>query len=257
MRPRTCAALAPALLCAAALASRGVMAQSSSSASALSLSEAVQFALDHHPAVAGAAARAAAARAGREAAAAARLPSLDIEAQLLRATGNVIAGATFPMPNIPGLSGPVGTTSVGNDAWGATTGLVTAMPLTGFVRANRVAAARLAAEHAAQEGVDVTRLDVAFHAASAYLRVLGTAASLGAAEASVRRAQALLAATGALVTPAAPPGLRPCARPSRAGRCRARFGKCGARPGRGRGGARGRPWKRDTRHGPRVDCATE
>jgi outer membrane protein TolC len=199
-------AIACATLCAAFSAPRHAAAQSAVAPPSLSLEEAVRFALEHHPSLAAATARAAAARATREFAEASRLPSLDVEAQIIRATGNVVAGSTFPMSGVPGISGPVGTTSLNGGDWGATTALVSAMPVTGFVRANRVTAARAATEHAAQEGVAVARLDVAFDAASAYLRVLAASATLRAAEAGVRRAETLRSTTDALVTQQLRPG---------------------------------------------------
>ena len=200
-------------LSVAMLPSRGIVAQSAATPQAMTLDEAVRFALEHHPGLDGATARAAAARAAREAAEASHLPSLDVEAQIVRATGNVVAGSTFPMAGVPGISGPVGTTSLNGGAWGATTALVSAMPLTGFVRANRITSARTATESAAREGVAVARLDVAFDAASAYLRVLAASATLRAAQAGVRRAETLRSTTDALVTQQ----LRPGADLSRAG----------------------------------------
>ena len=199
-------AVAIAGLWAAALAPRDSRAQSAAPAPAMTLDEAVRFALEHHPALEAASARASAASAARELAEASRLPSLDVEAQIVRATGNVVAGSTFPMSGVPGISGPVGTTSLNGGAWGATTALVTAMPLTGFVRANRVTSARSATERAAKEGVAVARLDVAFDAASAYLRVVAASATLRAAEAGVRRAETLRSTTDALVTQQLRPG---------------------------------------------------
>jgi len=101
------------------------------------------------------------ARAARDLAAAARIPTLDAAAMVGAATGNVTAGSFFPMSGVPGSSGPVGTTSLGGAAWTTTAALVSTVPLTGFVRANRLPSARAAAEHAAESGADAIRLDVA------------------------------------------------------------------------------------------------
>jgi outer membrane protein TolC len=79
-------------------------------------------------------------------------------------------------------------------------------PLTGLVRAARVTSARVATERAARAGSDAVRLDVAFGAASAYLRAMAAVATLHAAEAGARRAQTLLTSTDALVTQQLRPG---------------------------------------------------
>ncbi|MFI5311605.1 MAG: TolC family protein [Gemmatimonadales bacterium] len=183
-----------------------VQAQAAPKPIALTLADAVRFALDHHPGVGASVARLAAARATRELAEATRLPTLDVEAQLDRATGNAVAASAFAMPGLPSTAGPVGTRRFDDGYWGTTTALVTAFPLTGLVRANRVTSARLASERAAAAGTDATRLDVAFGAASAYLRAMAAAATLRAAEAGARRAQTLLTSTDALVTQQLRPG---------------------------------------------------
>jgi outer membrane protein TolC len=172
----------------------------------MSFEQAVQFALVHHPAVAGATARIDAARASRDLAAAGRLPSLDAEALLSGATGNVVAGSFLPLYGVPGSSGPVGTTGLGGGAWATTTALVSTMPLTGLVRAGRLTSARTAAEHAAESGADATRLDVAYAAAAAYLRTMAAAAAQRATLAGVQRARTLLTSTDALVAQQLRPG---------------------------------------------------
>ena len=183
-----------------------VRAQAPAAASAMTLEQAVRYALAHHPAVAGALARIDGARASRDLAAAARIPTLDAAAMVGGATGNVTAGSFFPMSGVPGSSGPVGTTSLGGAAWTTTAALISTVPLTGFVRANRLTSARAAAEHAAESGADAVRLDVAYTAAAAYLRAMAAAAAQRATEAGVRRARTLLTRTDALVTQQLRPG---------------------------------------------------
>src|ERR1019366_4606116 len=183
-----------------------VRAQAPAATSAMTLEQAVRYALAHHPAVAGALARIDGARASRDLAAAARIPTLDAAAMVGGATGNVTAGSFFPMSGVPGSSGPVGTTGLGGAAWTTTAALVSTVPLTGFVRANRLSSARAAAEHAAESGADAVRLDVAYTAAAAYLRAMAAAAAQRATEAGVRRARTLLTRTGALVTQQLRPG---------------------------------------------------
>jgi outer membrane protein TolC len=195
----------PALVALSAGAGHG-RAQAPAAASAMTLGQAVRYALAHHPAVAGALARIDGARASRDLAAAARIPTLDAAAMVGGATGNVTAGSFFPMSGVPGSSGPVGTTSLGGAAWTTTAALVSTVPLTGFVRANRLTSARAAAEHAAESGADAVRLDVAYTAAAAYLRAMAAAAAQRATEAGVRRARTLLTRTDALVTQQLRPG---------------------------------------------------
>jgi outer membrane protein TolC len=193
----------PALV---ALSAGGGHVRAQAPAAAMTLEQAVRYALAHHPAVAGALARIDGARASRELAAAARIPTLDVAAMVGGATGNVTAGSFFPMSGVPGSSGPVGTTGLGNAAWTTTAALVSTVPLTGFVRANRLTSARAAAEHAAESGADAVRLDVAYTAAAAYLRAMAAAAAQRATEAGVRRARTLLTRTDALVTQQLRPG---------------------------------------------------
>ena len=181
-------------------------AQAPAAPAAMTLEQAVRYALVHHPAVAGALARIDGARASRELAAAARIPTLDVAAMVGGATGNVPAGSFFPMSGVPGSSGPVGTTGLGNAAWTTTAALVSTVPLTGFVRANRLTSARTAAEHAAESGADAVRLEVAYTAAAAYLRAMAAAAAQRATGAGVRRARTLLTRTDALVTQQLRPG---------------------------------------------------
>ncbi|HEX7546145.1 MAG TPA: TolC family protein [Gemmatimonadaceae bacterium] len=183
-----------------------VLAQAPATPPAMTFEQAVQYALAHHPAVAGAAARIDAARASRDLAAAGRVPSLDAEALLSGATGNVVAGSFLPLVGVPGSSGPVGTTGLGGGAWTTTAALVSTMPLTGLVRANRLTSARTAAERAAESGADATRLDVAYAAAAAYLRTMAAAAVQRATLAGVQRARTLLNSTDALVTQQLRPG---------------------------------------------------
>src|ERR1035437_7521109 len=113
-----------------------VLAQAPATPPAMTFEQAVQYALAHHPAVAGAAARIDAARASRDLAAAGRVPSLDAEALLSGATGNVVAGSFLPLVGVPGSSGPVGTTGLGGGAWTTTAALVSTTPLPRLPRAH-------------------------------------------------------------------------------------------------------------------------
>jgi outer membrane protein len=196
--------LATAAALAAGVGSVG--AQAPTAPAAMTLEQAVKFALAHHPAVAGASARIAGARAARDLAAASRLPSLDAEGLLGGATGNVVAGSFLPLSGVPGSSGPVGTTGLGDGAWTTTAALVSTVPITGFVRASRLTSARAAAELSAQAGASAVRLEVAYTAAAAYLRVMAAAATQRATQAGVRRAQTLLTRADALVTQQLRPG---------------------------------------------------
>lgn len=194
------------LVAIAALTAGAPIARTQSAPAAMTLEQAVQFALAHHPAVLSATARIDGARASRDAAAAGRLPSLDAEGLLSGATGNVVAGSFLPLAGVPGSSGPVGSTGLGGGAWTTTAALVSTVPLTGFVRATRLTSARAASEHAAEFGADAVRLDVAYAAAAAYLRVMAASAAQRATEAGVRRARTLLTRTDALVTQQLRPG---------------------------------------------------
>jgi|APMI01.1.fsa_nt_gi outer membrane protein TolC len=137
----------------------------------LSLADAVRYALDHHPALTAAQANVLSARSDVEQVRASRLPALDAQVQLNRATGNAVAGAFFPMSSLPAVGGPPGNRSPEGGSWGATTALVTVLPITALLRTNHLIDAQTAQLHAAEARRDQNRLQVATNAANAFLEV--------------------------------------------------------------------------------------
>jgi outer membrane protein TolC len=204
--PRILAALASVGLATNVYAQFGAAVSPAAQPRALSLAEAVRFALAHHPLIEGAVARIATARAARDAAASGQLPTLDLTGQVNRATGNAVAGSSFPLPGVPAVSGPVGTTSLQNGAWGTTTAFASSLPIVGVYRANRLTHSRESAERAAAAGDQATRIDVVYGAAAAYLRAMAGVASLRAALANAQRARTLLNMTEPLVEEQLRPG---------------------------------------------------
>lgn len=177
----------------------------SSRAIVLTLRESVRTALGNHPQLIAARANVQAAGGDLALARAARLPTLDVQWQTLRATGNAVAGAHFGMLGVPAVGGPPGNASPTGGVWGATAALVTALPITGMLRTQRVIDARLARSEAATARLDNDQLHVAATAASAFLEARAALAHVRVAQASRRRALAIDSVTRAL----AAQGLRP------------------------------------------------
>lgn len=172
---------------------------------ALTLDAAVHFALAHHPTVAAALAGVEQAEADVQLASASRLPALDVQSQVNRATGNVVAGTLFPMAGLPAISGPPGSGSPDGGSWTTSGALVLGIPLTGTLRNTRIVTARLASTRSATAQLDEARLHVAAAAAAAFLDLRAAQEQLRAALASRRRSLALDTVTRAL----AREGLRP------------------------------------------------
>jgi hypothetical protein len=71
----------------------------------LTITEAIEFALAHHPSLAARAAVEAGAAARTDGARASELPDLALVGQVNRASGKVVPGSQFAMRGLPGLSG--------------------------------------------------------------------------------------------------------------------------------------------------------
>ena len=177
-----------------------------------SLEEALQYALDHYPAVRAALEHANAATANVDVARSSYLPRLDAFWQTNRATANNTFGLLLPQSALPSISGPVLSSQSSDNVWGtAVGGLLTWEPFDFGLRGSSVQEAEAGVRRArADEGV--TRLGVQRAVAIAFLGTVSAQQALTAAEADVQRRDVLARAARVLVENQ----LRPGAEASRA-----------------------------------------
>ena len=181
-------------------------AQDSQSQS-LKLGAAVELALSNYPSVRASQAQAAAAEAGIDVARVAYLPRLDTVWQQNMATRNNVFGLLFPQSVVPPISGPQLDNQSMRGAAGSAGGLLFSWePFDFGLRRANVELAR-AARKQAGAGVEVTRLDVAFAAADAFLGVIANDQIARAAQANVDRMGVFAKAVQALVDNELRPGV--------------------------------------------------
>ena len=178
----------------------------------LTLEQALQYALDHYPAVKAALEQVSASTANVGVAKAANLPRFDSVWQTNRATANNIFGQLLPQSVLPSISGPVLSSASGDSVWGsAVGGLLSWEPVDFGLRNAMVGEAEADVVRArADEGL--TRLAVQHAVGGAFLAVVGAQQALAAADADVRRREVLARAAHTLVDNQ----LRPGAEASRA-----------------------------------------
>lgn len=164
-----------------------ILAQSGGASKVLTLEEAVDFALEHYPAVRASLERVTAAQAGIGLARTNYLPRADMIWQTNRATDNNITGLLLPQSIIAPISGPVPMSPSNRGAWGSAAGLLFSWePFDFGYRGAKVDAARAVHDRTTAE-VSLTRLDVAVATVNAYLTVLAAQRTLHAAEADLER----------------------------------------------------------------------
>ena len=173
----------------------------------LRLDAAVELALRHYPSVRASQAQAAAAEAGIDVARVAYLPRVDMIWQQNLATRNNVFGLLFPQSVIPPISGPVLERSTLRGATGSAGGaLLSWEPFDFGLRRANVELAR-ASRNQAGAGVAVTRLDVAYTAADAFLGVIANEQLVRAAQATVERMEVFAKAVRVLVDNQLRPGV--------------------------------------------------
>lgn len=127
------------------------------------------------------------------------LPRADMLWQTNRATANNIYGLLLPQGVIPPISGPVLASDNTRSAWSSAGGtLLTWQPFDFGLRRAQVNAAREGAA-AAAAGLNLTRLDVEFAAANAYLDLATARQLVMTAQANVERLQVFANAVHVLV----------------------------------------------------------
>src|SRR5262249_26128126 len=165
----------------------------------LKLNAAVDLALSNYPSIRASRAQAAAAEAGIDVARVAYLPRLDTLWQENVATRNNVFGLLFPQSVIPPISGPVIQSASLRGATGSGGGaLLSWEPFDFGLRRSNVELAR-ASRNQAAAGVGVTRLDVAFAAADAFLGVIANDQIVRASQANVDRMEVFAKAVQVLV----------------------------------------------------------
>ena len=178
---------------------------STARAQSLTISQAVQQALDKYPAVRASLEQVSAAAAAINLARTSYLPRADFLGQVNRATRNNVFGLLFPQPVVPPISGPVLGTSA-SSVWGSALGALVSWEPFDF--GQRRAGVQLAqsVRQSREAGADLTKFQVATAAADAFLTILAAQQTTVAAQASVDRAKALAEVTGALTNAELRPG---------------------------------------------------
>jgi outer membrane protein len=165
----------------------------------LKLNAAVELALSNYPSVRASRAQTAAAEAGVDVARTAYLPRVDMLWQQNLATRNNVFGLLFPQSVVPPISGPQLDRETLRGAAGSAGGLLLSWePFDFGLRRANVELAQ-ASRKQAGAGVEVTRLDVAFTAADAFLGVIANEQIVRAAQANVDRMEVFARAVRALV----------------------------------------------------------
>ncbi len=172
----------------------------------LTLTQAVETAVEKYPAVRASSEQAAAAAAGVRLARTSYLPHADLLGQVNRATRNNVFGLLLPQPVIPSISGPVlGTNALAN-VWGSAVGaLVSWEPFDFGLRRANVEGAD-AVRQRAEATLARARFEVGAEAADAFLTVLAADQTVLAARASVERTRVLERVVRALVKAELRPG---------------------------------------------------
>jgi outer membrane protein TolC len=155
----------------------------------LTLTQAVEHALQTYPSIRSSREQVAAAAAAINLARTSYLPRADSLAQLNHATHNNVFGLMLPQSVIPSISGPVLGTNSLSSVWGSAVGTLVSWEAFDFgLRRAQVATAESAKNRAAAE-VNVTKLQVGTAAADAFLTVAAAQETIVAARAGVERAR--------------------------------------------------------------------
>ena len=192
---------------AVALLSLSLAAQTNNAApKVFTLEDAVNYALEHYPAVRAALEQVSAARAGVALAKTNYLPRADLLWQGNRATRNNIFGLLLPNPVISPISGPVLGSASNDSVWGSAAGLLfTWEPVDFGKRSSMVNAAR-AGQNLADSEVAVTRVDVAIAVTNAFFTFAAAQQKVTAARANLERRKVFGDSVHVLVTNELRPG---------------------------------------------------
>lgn len=173
---------------------------------ALTLEQAIHYAIDHYPTVRAALEQVNASVAGVDVARSAYLPRLDSLWQSNRGTANNIFGQVLPQSVIPALTGPVLSSTSSESVWGSAAGALFSWEPFDFGLRHASVASAEAALTQARAGEALTRLDVQAAVASAYLGVAAAQRAVVATQADIERRNVLLRSVQTLVTNQLRPG---------------------------------------------------
>ena len=185
----------------------GVAGAQTAAAPAITLSDAMQLAVQHYPAVRESQARAQAAAQGIGVAEAAYLPKLDLMWQENLATHNNVFGLLLPQSVLPAISGPVLGTRSMDSVWGSAAGALLSWDAIDFGQRKAAVSVARAQSTQAIARHELTELDVAAAAADAFLSVLAADDGVRAAQANVDRLQVLVTSVRTLVANQLRPGV--------------------------------------------------
>ncbi|MHB8487482.1 MAG: TolC family protein [Candidatus Acidiferrales bacterium] len=172
----------------------------------LTLEDAVNYALQHYPAIRVALEQQAAAQAAIGLAKTSYLPSANLLWQSNRATDNNITGLLLPNGVVPSISGPVLPSTSNRSVWGSAAGLLFSWTAYDFGYRHASVDAARAGETLAAAQSTVTRLDVAVATTNAFLTLLAAEQTLGIAQADVQRRDVFAKSTHVLVQTQLRPG---------------------------------------------------
>jgi len=195
----------PAFCASAVVAASVVFAQQPNS-SPLTISAAVQTALQKYPSIPAAEEQVNAAVAGIQLARTNYLPSLNALGQFNRATRNNVFGLLFPQMAIPNMSGPVLGTNDGRNVWGSAVGVLVSWEPFDFGRRHALVESAKVARNRAELTTKRTQFDIATTTAAAFLTLLASEQTVRAAQAAVDRSQVLVRSITALVNAQLRPG---------------------------------------------------
>lgn len=173
----------------------------------LTITQAVERAVDQYPSIRVNDEQLRAAAAGIQLARLAYLPKADAIAQVNRATRNNIYGLLLPQQVLSPISGPPNPNNTGTNVWGSAIGfLVSWEPFDFGLRQSAIGVNESAARRA-QALVKRTRFEVASLAAHAYLTVLASTQALAVAEVGKARLTGIAPLVKSLVDSGLRPGI--------------------------------------------------
>jgi len=179
---------------------------------ALTIEQAVEYALARQPSLRAAGANEAREEAGLEYSRTNYLPGFDLSAQETRATANNVPGLFLTMPGFPVIEENKNGGVFGSSAWNSATSVFLSKDVAGLLREMALVDVALARRERAAAGLDADKLTVAFGAADTFISEVAAAETVTAAKAGVERARVFAVAVKGRVNS----GLRPGADASRA-----------------------------------------
>ncbi len=172
----------------------------------LTVSQAVERAVEKFPAVGASVEQVNVAVAGIRIARTNYLPSVNALGQVNRATRNNVFGLLLPQTVIPNISGPVLGTNDGSTVWGSAVGVLVSWEPFDFGRRRALVQSAEATQTHAELTTTRTKFEVANTTAAAVLTFLASEQAVRAARAAVDRAQILVRSVKALVGAQLRPG---------------------------------------------------